>query len=59
MIFPQEQMPFKNALIKGTVMQIKKALINDHLPVPRVSWKFCIPAICNFAVICPWNLLFP
>ena len=62
MIFPQEQMPFKNALIKGTVMQIKKALINDHLPVPRVSWKFCIPAICNlpmkFAISLKGSLLF-
>ena len=37
--------------IKGTVMQIKKALINDHLRVSKVSWKFRIPTIYNFAVI--------
>ena len=39
-------------------MQIEKALINDCLQVSKVSWKFHIPTIYNFAVICPWNLLF-
>ena len=37
-------------------MQIEKALINDG--VSKVSWKFRIPIIYNFAVIDPWNLLF-
>ena len=49
---------FVNSDIKGTVMQIKKALINDRLHVSNVSWKFHIPTIYNFAVIYPWNLLF-
>ena len=44
--------------IKGTVMQIEKALINDRLNVSRVSWKFHIPTIYNFAAIYMWNLLF-
>ena len=44
--------------IKGTVMQIEKALINDRLRVSKVSWKFHIPTIYNFEVIYPWNLLF-
>ena len=38
-------------LIKGTVMQIKKSLINDRLCVSKESLKVCIPTICNFAVI--------
>ena len=44
--------------IKGTVMQIEKALKNDRLCVLKVSWKFCIPAIYYFAIIYLWNLLF-
>ena len=40
------------------VMQIGKALINDRLYVLKVSWKFRIPTIYNFAVIYPWNWLF-
>ena len=40
------------------VMQIEKALTNDLLRVSKVSWKFCIPTIYNFAIIYPWNLLF-
>ena len=43
---------------KGTVMQIKKALINDCLRVSKVFWKFHIPTIYNIAVIYLWNLLF-
>ena len=43
---------------KGIVMQIEQALINDHLRVSKVSWKFRIPTIYNFVVIYPWNLLF-
>ena len=35
--------------VKGSVMQIEKALINDRLRVSGVSWKFCVPTIYNFA----------
>ena len=45
-------------IFKGTVMQIEKALINDRLCVSKVSWKFRVPNIYNFAVIYPWSLLF-
>ena len=45
-------------ILKGTVMQTGKALLNDHLRVSKVSWKFRILIIYNFAVIDPWNLLF-
>ena len=31
-------------------MQTEKALINDHLRVLKVSWKFPIPNIYNGAV---------
>ena len=48
---------FKHSL-KGMVMQIEKALINDRLRVSKVYWKFRIPTIYNFTVIYPWNLLF-
>ena len=34
-------------------MQIEKALINDDLRVSKVSRKFCIPTIFDFAVIYP------
>ena len=44
--------------IKGTLIQIEKALINDCLRVPKVSWKSRFPTISNFAVIYPWSLLF-
>ena len=47
-----------NWSLKVTVMQIEKALKNDCLHVPKVSWKFCIPTISNFPVIYLWNLLF-
>ena len=40
-------------LFKGTVMQIEKTLINDHLRVSKVSWKFHILAIYNFVIIYP------
>ena len=43
----------KQVLIKGTVMQFEKALINDCLRVSKVSRKFRILAIHNFAVIYP------
>ena len=39
------------ALIKGTFMQIEKALINDRLCVSKVYSKCRIPTIYNFAVI--------
>ena len=45
-------------VLKSTIMQIEKALINDRLNVSKVSWKFRIPTIYNFAVIYSWNLLF-
>ena len=45
-------------IIKGTVIQIEKAQINNRLCVSKVSWKFRIPTIYNFAVTDPWNLLF-
>ena len=38
---------------KSTVIQIEKALINDHLHVSKVSWKYRIPAIYSFAVTYP------
>ena len=44
--------------VKGTVMQIEKALMNDPLPVSKVSWKFLIAAVYNFPVIYSWNLQF-
>ena len=28
--------------LKGTAMQIEKALVNDPLPVSKLSWKLCI-----------------
>ena len=37
-------------MIKGTIMQIEKALINDRLSVLKVSWKLFIPTIYNFIV---------
>ena len=44
--------------LKGALMQIEKALINDLLGVLNVSWKFHIPTIYNLAVIYHWNLQF-
>ena len=41
------------SLFKGTVIQIVKILINDHLRVSKVSWKLRIANIYNFAVIYP------
>ena len=37
-------------VIKGTIMQIEKASINDRLRVSKVPWKHRIPTIYNFAV---------
>ena len=53
----QKDLSLCNSL-KGTVMQIEKAPINDRLRVSKVSWKFRIPTIYNSAVIYLWNLLF-
>ena len=42
------------ALVKGTVMQLEKVLLNYRLRVSNVFWKFKrIPTIFNFAVIYP------
>ena len=43
---------------KSAITQIEKALINDCFRVSKASWKFRIPTIYNFAVICQWNLQF-
>ena len=40
-------------LLKDTVTQIEKALINDRLRVSKVSSKFLIPTIYNFSIIYP------
>ena len=39
-------------------MQIEKPLVNDHLRLSKVSWKFGIPTIQNFSVVYLWNMLF-
>ena len=39
--------------LKGIVMQNEKALINDHLRVPKVSSKLHIPTIDNFTLMYP------
>ena len=39
--------------IKGAVMQIEKALINDRLRVSKVCWKLCISTNYKFAIIYP------
>ena len=38
-------------------MQTENTVINDRLRASKVSRKFHIPTINNFAVICPLNLL--
>ena len=40
-------------MIYDTVMQIEKALTYDHLRVSKLTWKFRIQPISNFAVIYP------
>ena len=42
---------FSKDVPKGTAMQIKKVLINDRLRASKVSRKFCIPIIHNFAIL--------
>ena len=39
--------------LKVQVMQIEKALVNNRLRDSKVSWKFFITTIYNFAVIHP------
>ena len=43
---------------KGTLMKIKKALINDCLRISEVTLKFRILTIYNFALIYQSNLSF-
>ena len=38
---------------KGTVLKIEKSIDKWLLTFSKVSWKFHIPAIYNFAAICP------
>ena len=57
--FPADLVIFTEEILKGTVMQIDKALINALLRVSKVSWKFHIPTTYNLTVIYPWNLLLP
>ena len=47
-----------NLNLKGTVIWIEKALINDHLHVWIVFWILNVLTIYNFAVIYLWILLF-
>ena len=49
--------PSNSTNLKGTVMQIEKALIIDGLRISTATWKFRIPTIYNFSVIYPWTLL--
>ena len=45
-------------VLKVYSCKLKKPLINDNLTISKVSWKFSIPTIYNFAVVYLWNLLF-
>ena len=56
--FAVDLVTFTEEILKGTVIQTDKALINKHLRVSKVSWKSRIPTIQDFAVIYPWKLLF-
>ena len=49
--FSADLVTFTEETIKGAVMQIEKVLTNYHLRVSKVSWKFYIPNIHNFAAI--------
>ena len=51
-------LPSEYKMVKGTVVQIEKTLINDRLRVLKVSRKSHIPTIYNFAVIYPCNFIF-
>ena len=47
-----------STFLKGSVIQIQKALINNQLRAWKVSRKFYIPNNYNFAAMYPWNWLF-
>ena len=49
----KKKQEYLTLIIKGTVMKIEKGLTNDRLRVSKVSWKYRIPTIYNFAVIYP------
>ena len=49
---------YMQLILKGTVVQIEKTLINDRLPVSKVSWKFRIPIPVKFAIFLKSNQLF-
>ena len=44
--------------IESTIKQIGKALINDHLHVSKVSWKFHIPTNLLFSSKLPVKFAF-
>ena len=48
-----ERQSQKSVSLKGTVMQTEKVLINDRLGVSKISRKFRISTIYNFAAIYP------
>lgn len=43
----------QSKMFKGTLMNIEKAHVNDCSRVSKVSWKFQISTIYDFAVISP------
>ena len=45
-------------LLKYTIMQIERALINDRLRVSEVSWKFHIPTIYKLAYLLTVSIVF-
>ena len=51
--FPPDFFTFTKEILKGTVIRIEEALIDHRLRVSKVSRKFRIPFIYNFAVIYP------
>ena len=44
-------------VLKVHSCKLKKPMINDHLHIAKVSWKFSIPTIYNFESYL-WNLLY-
>ena len=54
-LYSQENL--NNEVLRGTAIQIEKALINNLLRVSKVSLKFRIQTIYNFEVIYQQNLL--
>ena len=47
----------QSKMFKGTLMNIERAHVNDCSRVSKVSWKFHISTIYDFAVIYSWNFL--